>query len=417
MTSPGVLIVGAGQAAAVAARALREGGFRGGITMVGRERHKPYERPPLSKAVLVAAEEPRLDVLPQEVWALGDIDLLNGSDAVDLDVSKRQIRLASGQVLAYDMCLLATGGEPNALASAPAGHPHVHYMRTLEDARRLRVALHGKPQVAILGGGFLGLEIAHAAMSIGASVTVFERATSLLDRFLPPEASMWLESGLREAGARLLLGASLGGIHSLPGGRIRLATDTGDLDVDEVVVAIGLSPNDSLARDAGLAIAAGGGILVDALCRTSDERVFACGDCTSQQRPGQAAPMRLESWQNANDQARTAAAAMLGVPTPVPAVPWFWTDQGKHNIQMLGLPALGLDYLRRGDPASGKALWIGHRGGVPLHGVALNAGADLRAIRPLFEKGLPVQLDDFLLDATNLRAWARQIQAGAAAIV
>lgn len=228
---------------------------------------------------------------------------------------------------------------------------------------------------------------------------------------------MWLESGMREAGTRLLLGASVGGIHSLPDGRIRLATDTGELEVDEVVVAIGLSPNDSLARDAGLATAAGGGVLVDALCRTSDERVFACGDCTSQQRPGQGAPMRLESWQNANDQARTAAAAMLGLSIPVPAVPWFWTDQGKHNIQMLGLPALGLDYLRRGDPASGKALWIGHRGGVPLHGVALNAGADLRAIRPLFEKGLSVQFDDFLLDATNLRAWARQIQAGAAAIV
>ena len=417
MTSPGVLIIGAGQAAAVAARALRELGFRGGITMVGRERHKPYERPPLSKAVLVAAQEPCLDVLAEEVWALGDIDLLRGSDAVGLDVSKRQVRLAAGQMLAYDTCLLATGGEANTLTSAPAGHPHVHYVRTLDDARRLRAALHGKPRVAILGGGFLGLEIAHAAMSIGAAVTVLERATSLLDRFLPPEASTWLESGLREAGVRLLLGTFLGGIYSMPGGRMRLVTDAGDLEVDEVVVAVGLSPNDSLARDAGLAIAAGGGVLVDAQCRTSDERVFACGDCTSQQRPGQTAPARLESWQNANDQARTAAAAMLGVPIPAPAVPWFWTDQGKHNIQMLGLPAPGLDYLRRGDPASGKALWIGHRGGVPLHGVALNAGADLRAIRPLFERGLPVPLDDFPLNATNLRAWARQMQAGAAATV
>ncbi|VTU22994.1 Anthranilate 1,2-dioxygenase system ferredoxin--NAD(+) reductase component [Variovorax sp. PBS-H4] len=417
MTSPGVVIVGAGQAAAVAARALREQGYRGRITMLGRERHKPYERPPLSKAVLVAAEEPSLDVLAPEAWALGDIDLLSNSDATALDLSKRQVRLAGGQVLPYDMCLVATGGEANTLASAPAGHPQVHYVRTLDDARRLRAALQGKPKIAILGGGFLGLEIANSALSAGAAVTVLERATCLLDRFLPPEASAWLASGLREAGARLLLGASLHGVRSLPGGRMRVATDTGDLEVDEVVVAIGLSPNDALARGAGLEIAAGGGILVDASCRTSNEHVFACGDCTSQQRPGQAAPTRLESWQNANEQARTAAAAMLGAPLPAPVVPWFWTDQGKHNIQVLGLPAPDLEYVRRGDPASGKVLWIGHRDAIPLHGVAINAGADLRAIRPLFEQRRTVQFDDFRDDATHLRAWAKQMQAGAVSTV
>ena len=413
MTSPGVVTIGAGQAAAVAARALREYGYQGRITMVGRERHKPYERPPLSKAVLVTAEEPNLDVLTQEAWALGDIDLLSSTEAVALDLSKRQVRLAGRQVLSYDMCLIATGGEAKTLASAPVGHPHVHYVRTLDDARRLRAALQRKPEVAILGGGFLGLEIANSALSAGAAVTVLERATSLLDRFLPPEAWALLESGLREAGARLLLGAELGGIRSLPDGRMHLATGAGDLETDEVVVAIGLSPNDALARDAGLEIAAGGGVLVDALCRTSDGHVFACGDCTSQKRPGQTQPTRLESWQNANEQARTAAAAMLGAPTPTPPVPWFWTDQGKNNVQVLGLPAPDLHYVRRGDPATGKVLWIGHRGGIPLHGVSLNAGADLRAIRPLFELGRPVQFDDFQLEATNLRAWAKQMQAGA----
>lgn len=385
--------------------------------MLGRERHSPYERPPLSKAVLVAAEEPSLDVLAQDAWALGDIDLRSSCDAIALDLSKRQVHLADGQMLAYDMCLIATGGEAKTLASAPAGQPHVHYVRTLDDARRLRAALQGKPQVAILGGGFLGLEIASSALSAGAAVTVIERATSLLDRFLPPEASAWLESRLREAGGRLLLGASLGGVHPLPCGRMRLPTDAGDLEADEIVVAIGLSPNDALAREAGLKITAGGGILVDAQCRTSNEHVFACGDCTSQQRPGHAAPTRLESWQNANEQARTAAAAMLGAPVPATVVPWFWTDQGRHNIQMLGLPAPGLEYVRRGDPSAGKALWIGHRGAIPLHGVAINAGADLRVIRPLFEQGQPVQLDSFRLDATDLRSWAKQMRAGALSTV
>ncbi|MET3515592.1 3-phenylpropionate/trans-cinnamate dioxygenase ferredoxin reductase subunit [Pseudacidovorax sp. 1753] len=412
MTAPGVVIVGAGQAAAVAAHALREHGYRGRITMLGREPHKPYERPPLSKAVLVASEEPSLDVFAQDVWARGDIDVQSSSEAIALDLSGRSVRLADGQVLPYDMCLLATGGEARTLACAPVGRPHVHYVRTLDDARRLRAALQGQPQVAILGGGFLGLEIANSALATGAAVTVIERAPSLLDRFLPPEASAWLESGLRQAGAQLLLGAALERIDILPLGRMRLSTHAGALEADEVVVAIGLSPSDALARDAGLDVAEGGGVLVDAQCRTSDKHVFACGDCTSQQRPGYDSPMRLESWQNANEQARAAAAAMVGATGPAPAVPWFWTDQGRHNIQMLGLPAPGLEYVRRGDPATGKVLWIGHRGGVPLHGVAINAGADLRAIRPLFEQGKPVRLDEFQRDAADLRAWAKQMRAG-----
>ena len=414
MTSPGVVIVGAGQSAAVAAHALREHGYRGRITMLGRERHRPYERPPLSKAVLVAAQEPRLDVLTEESWTRSNIDLLSSSEAVALDLRQQHVCLAAGQVLEYEMCLIATGGEANALASAPSANPRMHYIRTLDDARRLRAALQVKPRVAILGGGFLGLEVANSALSAGAEVTVLERATSLLDRFLPPEASAWLETRMRDAGARIQLGVSLRDVQSLPSGRMRLIADVGDLEVDEVIVAIGLSPNDALARDAGLEVAAGGGILIDAFCCTSNEHVFACGDCTSQQRPGQATPTRLESWQNANEQARTAAAAMLGAPLPAPTVPWFWTDQGRHNIQMLGLPALDLEYVRRGDPANDKVLWIGHRGSVPLHGVAINAGADLRAIRPLFERGRPVQLEDFQLDATNLRAWAKQMQADVA---
>lgn len=417
MTSSRIVIVGAGQSAAVAAHALREQGYRGRITMLGRERHKPYERPPLSKAVLAAVEEPRLDVLTEEAWARSDIELLSNCEAVSVDPKRRHVRLADGRLIEYERCLIATGGEAQTLPFVPPSHPRVHHIRTLDDARRLRASLQAKPQVAILGGGFLGLEIAHSALATGASVTLLERANSLLDRFLPREASAWLEASMEDAGIRLLLGASLSGVNALPSGRMRLITGAGDPEVDEVIVAVGLSPNDSLAREAGLELATGGGILVDASCRTSNEHVFACGDCTSQKRPGQTVPTRLESWQNANEQARTAAAAMLGAPLPAPAVPWFWTDQGQHNIQVLGLPALDLEYVRRGDPASDKVMWIGHRGSVPLHGVAINAGSDLRAIRPLFERGQPVQWEEFPLHTTSLRAWVKQMQAHASATV
>jgi 3-phenylpropionate/trans-cinnamate dioxygenase ferredoxin reductase subunit len=414
MTAAGIVIVGAGQSAAVAAHALREHGYRGRITMVGREQHLPYERPLLSKAVLVDASEPPLQVLAEDTWMRCDIDLLSGIDAISLDLAQRQVRLADGRVLEYDKCLLATGGEAKVHASLPRSNPHVHYLRTIDDARRLRAALGRNPRVGILGGGFLGIEAAHSSIAAGASVSLIEYASRLLDRFLPAEASAHVHSALTDAGAQIFLGTSISSVHILPNEGIRLITNTGRaLEVDEVIVAIGLAPNDALARDAGLDIAPGGGIWVDASCRTSNAHVFACGDCTSQRRPGQTAPTRLESWQNANEQARIAAAAMLFAPPPVPAVPWFWTDQGHLNIQILGFPAPDLDYVRRGDPAAGKALWLGHRNAVPVHGVAINAGSELRAIRPLFEIGQPVPLQDFQLNSVNLRAWVKQVQAHA----
>lgn len=417
MTTREIVIVGAGQSAARAALALREGGFQGRIIMLGREPYTPYERPPLSKALLVADEEPRLDVLDAQAWTRCAVELVTGAEAIRLDPARQQIQLADGTVITYDRCLLATGGEARTLACAPTGAPGIHYLRTLDDARRLKQALRRRPQVAVLGGGFLGLEIAHSALAAGASVTLLEYAPSLLARFLPPEASRWVEGTLRSEGARLMLGASVAAARVLDTGRIQLETSDGaTLEVDDVVVAIGMAPNDSLAREAGLAVAPAGGILVDAHCRTSDPHVFACGDCASQRRDGQGEPTRMESWQNANEQARMAAAAMLDSASPTPPYPWFWTDQGRHNLQMLGLPANDLEYVRRGNPAADKALWIGHRNGVPVHGVALNAGGELRAVRPLYERGRPVALHEFHDDALNLRAWAKQAMSEAGAL-
>lgn len=412
MSSPGIVIVGAGQSAAVAAYALREYGYQGSIKMVGRERHYPYERPLLSKAVLVAAEEPAVQVLGQETWARCAIEFMSEVDAVGLDLQRRQVHLAGGDTLDYEMCLLALGGEARVHPKLPRSIRGVHYVRTLDDARRLRAALQNKPRVAIIGGGFLGLEVAHSSLEAGATVTLIEQAECLLDRFLPADASMHVLSRLRAAGASTLLGTSVASVNTAPDAPIHLITDTGlTVDADEVVVAIGMQPNDALARDAGLKVSPGGGVWIDASCRTSDQHVFACGDCASQLRLGQTRPTRLESWQNANEQARSAAASMMAVTPPAPTMPWFWTDQGSLNIQILGFPATGLEYVRRGDPASGKVLWIGHRHSVPVHGVAINAGAELRTLRPLFENGLPVSLQEFQSDSVNLRAWAKQMRA------
>jgi 3-phenylpropionate/trans-cinnamate dioxygenase ferredoxin reductase subunit len=404
-----ILIAGAGQSAAIAALSLRENGWRGRIVMVGREHHRPYERPPLSKALLVEVEEPRLEVLSEDAWARADVEFLGGCEVLALDVAERQAVLSTGQHLTYETCLLATGGQARTVPCIPSTHPRVHFLRTLEDARNLRAALRRKPRCVVLGGGFLGLEIAHSALACGGQVTVLERAAALLDRFLPGEVSAWLEAELRNAGARLLLNTSVQESRATAGESFRLLTQDGiQIDGDVLVVAVGLVPNDALAINAGLPVAADGGVIVDAACRTSDPHVFACGDCASQQRAPGAAPTRLESWQNANAQARIAAAAMLGLPIPAPAVPWFWTDQGSHNLQILGSPAADLEYVRRGDPGAGKALWIGHRAHVPVHAVAVNASTELRAMRPLLELARPVDLQDFPLASVNVRAWVKQ---------
>lgn len=410
-----IVVVGAGQTAARAAHALREAGWSAGIVVVGDEVHRPYERPPLSKAVLSEAEEPALDVLPAAQFDGCGLQFIAGVRAEGLDPRQRTVSLADGRTLAYSRCLLATGGRARVLAALPPGADRVHYLRSLDDARRLRAALAPGVRLAVVGGGFLGLEAATSAHGRGAAVIVVEAAPTLLARFLPGDAGAWLASAIAARGIALRLGRGLRSAQAGAEG-VDLVLDDGEvLHADHVLVAIGLEPETALARAAGLALdPQNGGIAVNALCRSSDPHVFAAGDCASQFNAHLGLQLRLESWQNANEQARAAAAGMLGLARPAAPYPWFWTDQGPHNLQMLGLAAPDLVYVRRGDPAANaQALWIGHRDGVPVHGIALNAGGELRALRALFDTRTPFDPDAFVAHAGPLRAWVKATQAAA----
>jgi 3-phenylpropionate/trans-cinnamate dioxygenase ferredoxin reductase subunit len=417
-----IVIVGAGQAGAMAAAALRERGHAGRIVMLGREAHPPYERPPLSKEILCAEAEPRLGVLADDAFEKHAIEWRGESVASGLDLQRRELRLADGSVVSYDRCLLATGGSPRVLPALPPGLPGVHYLRTLDEARRLRACLSDGCRVVVVGGGFLGLELASSALRRGASVHILEAAPRLLDRFLPPECSSWLADRARQAGAQLHLATTVAQAEAAPGAdgtaTVRLQTADGrDFEADVVVVAVGLAPDTALARDAGLAIdPANGGIVVDARCRTSDPFVFAAGDCASQHRSLTGSPARYESWQNANEQGRAAAAGMLGQDAPPEPYPWFWTDQFGVNLQMLGLAAPDLAYVPRGNPGgeSPRAIWLGHRDGVPVHAIAVNAGGDLRQMRVLFERRLPLDPAAFADPSNPLRAQVKAAQKAAA---
>ncbi|NUA31662.1 NAD(P)/FAD-dependent oxidoreductase [Cupriavidus basilensis] len=414
-----ILIIGAGQAGATAAAALRALGHDGGIVMVGGEAHAPYERPPLSKAVLAdEQQDDRIGVHAAGFYAERDIDLRLATTVASLDPASATAHCTDGQAISFSRCLLATGGRARTLPALPEGQPRVHYLRTLADARRLRVALRRERAVLVIGGGFLGLETASTARAMGLAVTVVEAAPLLLQRAVPSVFSDWLAQRVRGLGIDLRLGR---GIASIPPAVDEVAVTLADgtaLRAPLVVVAIGLHPNVGLAEAAGLALHPGnGGIQVDAHCRTSAPGVFAAGDCASQYQSLFGQEMRLESWQNANEQARIAAAAMLGVPTAPAALPWFWTDQLGCNIQMLGAMDPTLRYTLRGSAEAPdgdtppKFLLLGMAGAQLRHAIAVNAGGDLRQLRNLIEQGTACDIGLLCDTALPLKRAAREAAA------
>ncbi|TAL75775.1 MAG: ferredoxin reductase [Burkholderiaceae bacterium] len=410
-----ILIIGAGQAAAVAADTLRKKGYSGKIVIVGNEMHAPYERPPLSKAVLAGDEvdEPSVSIKDGTFFDTGDIDLMLGVQVTGLDPSVREATLADGSILGFDRCLLATGGKARELPGLSPDAPQTHYLRTLDDARRLRSALQQASSAIVIGAGVLGLEIASTACNMGVDVSVIETAPRVLGRMAPSAFSSWLQTRILASGARLYLGQSITGVE-LSSRIAKVVLSHGAvLEADIIVVAVGFVPATHLAQQAGLRInKQNGGIEVDARCRSSQPAIFAAGDCTSRSVDG-CNSLRLESWQNANEQGRIAACAMLDLETTPAAYPWFWTDQFGCNIQMLGLPRPDLQYVVRGsiDPAvaTPQFIMLGLHGSSPRHALAVNAGGDLRAMRPMLERQLSVDTFQFTDRSTTVKAYTKAL--------
>lgn len=420
-TLSSILIVGAGQAAAVAAATLRDQGFEGRITLIGEEAHAPYERPPLSKDVLAATpeNEPAIDVKPVDFYSIADIDLRLGLRVESIDPLAGTAQLSDNSQVVFDQCLLTTGGTARFIEAFPEDAPGVFYLRTLDDAHALRTALKYSKHLAVIGGGFLGLEVASTAHKMGVAVSVIEATDRVLSRVAPPTFSDWLQQRIVHTGLSLHLGNAPASIT--PPTDIKASWDIRlpnehHIVADTVMVSVGLSANNALARQGGLDIDPNnGGILVNEQCQTSQANVYAAGDCTSQIRGSAAQASRLESWQNANEQARIAATHMLGKDPAPAAYPWFWTDQFGCNIQMLGLPEPDLNYVIRGelDPKAEtpKFIMLGLRNNVPRYAIAVNAGGDLRALRTLFEKGVRINPNDFTDTSVTARAFAKSATA------
>lgn len=406
--APGIVIVGAGQAGVQTAEALRAGGFEGPITLLGDEPHGPYHRPPLSKAWLAGEmDAAQLVMRAPEMLARKNIELRTGVTVQRIDRAAKTVELADGSTLPYSGLVLATGATPRALPLPAGVAPGVLPLRSRADAsaiaERMGTCLEKGLPIVVIGGGFIGLEVAATARKKGARVTVLEAAPRLLGRVLAPVLSDWYAELHRGHGVQLMLGAQVAAIEADASGvtGVKLADGT-VLPAGLVVVGIGVSANDQLAREAGLECDRG--IVVDGCGRTSDRSIVAAGDCTAR-RLADGSLLRLESVQNATEQGKSAAAALLGQDRPFTATPWFWSDQYDKKLQMAGL-SMGADtWAVRGDMASGSFSVYHFQGQRLLAVDSVNAAKDHLQARKLLDAGVsptPEQARDAGFDLGSL---------------
>ena len=392
--SPRIVIVGAGHAGGSAAALLRQYGHAGAVALIGDEPLEPYQRPPLSKAWLKGeADGDSLRLKAPEWYAENGVDLRLSQRVEAVDRGDRRVRLGDGDVISYDHLILATGARARRLPIEGADLDGVMVLRTAADAEALKTVLtperHRVKRLVIIGGGYVGLEAAASARTLGAEVVILERESRILARVACPVLSRFFQNHHHERGVHFILDATVQRLIG-EGGRVK-AVHLGDgsvLDCDAILIGVGAEPNDELARAAGLECQ--NGVLVDSTARTSDPAIFAVGDVTRRPMPLYDAVMRLESVPNALEQARQAAAAITGRPAPEPETPWFWSDQYDLKLQIAGVPVGCDDMIVRGDPgAPGFALF--HMAGDVIRAVeAVNAPGEFLVGRQLIGRRTPV---------------------------
>jgi 3-phenylpropionate/trans-cinnamate dioxygenase ferredoxin reductase subunit len=374
-----VLVVGAGHAGGVLARALRDEGYDGRITLVGEERWLPHERPPLSKGLLSGQQSPADTMLHDAAWYEDAGVTLRLGQPVTA-VGAGFATLADGTRFTAETVVLSTGAGARPIPAPGATLANILYLRSIDDALAIRRQLDVGRRVVVIGAGLLGLEAAAAARLAGADVTVVEATDAALQRVLPRLVADQVVDMHRARGVTVLFNASVvrfEGAQALE----RLILSTGEvLDTDLAIVAIGASPNDVLARAAGIAV--DDGIIVDEYCRTSLESLYAVGDVTRHFNPWAGKRWRLESWQNAQNQARSCAQVILGREQSYAEVPWSWTDQYDNNIQFAGLVGDGGRLVRR-DHGDGASTVLALQGETLVGIVGINRPREVREGRAL----------------------------------
>jgi 3-phenylpropionate/trans-cinnamate dioxygenase ferredoxin reductase subunit len=385
-----IVIVGAGQAGGWAAQTLRKEGFAGRLVLIGDEQHPPHERPPLSKAVLAGEATPdSTRLVKADAFEALALEWRPGARVTSIDRAAKQLVMADGATLGYDKLILCTGGRARRLALPGADAPGVYTLRTIDDALALAPHLQPGRTVAVVGGGWIGLEVAATARKKGAQAIVIEAQSRLCERSVPREVSEHLVALHRSHGTQVMLGAGVAAFgQSEDGGAAVTLADGRSVACDAIVVGVGMVPNDELARDAGLDCDRG--VIVDTQCRTSDPDILAAGDVAVAPNPWTGGRVRLESWQNAQEQGIAAARSALGLEVDYRPLPWFWSDQYGMNLQIYGVPLPSHRVVARGVVGADSFVLFYLDGDIVKAALGPNAGRDLRFARRLIEQRRPV---------------------------
>lgn len=398
MENQNFIIVGGGQAGRRAAEVLRQRAPEARICIIGDETHLPYDRPSLSKDALLDEErEQHAFIRDFAYYESQRIEVRLGQKVTAINRADRLLSLSDGSEVAYDRLLLATGSRVRKLHGGP-----VHYLRTLDDARHLRMRLAQGARVVIVGGGFIGLEVAATAIGRGCAVTLVEPADRLLKRSMPLEVSEFMRQLHISRGVTFCLGVQVTDINQALDGSVRVATSEGELSADVVVAGIGVIPNTELAEQAGLEVR--DGIVVSDECRTSDPNIFAAGEVTQHFVSSAGRHVRVESWQVAEKQPAVAAANMLGATERYDETPWLWSDQYDCNVQSLGTFEDAHAVVRRGAISDGAFSMIGlNDAGNVRAAVTVNNGKDMAIFVRMVAAG-PVDRDQLADTSVPLRS-------------
>ncbi|MGB0553784.1 MAG: NAD(P)/FAD-dependent oxidoreductase [Alphaproteobacteria bacterium] len=407
MSSARHVVIGAGHAGGRAVEAMRNAGFEGEIVLVGAEEHLPYERPPLSKEILQAKPDYTFPYIrPREYFDEQKIELRLGVAATAIAPTEKTVTLANGETLSYDKLLLTTGGRVRTLLLPGGDLDCVHYLRTLDEGHTIEAALGEGRNLVVIGGGFIGLEVAASARQRGGSVTVLEIADRLMGRGVPHSISQYFLDLHRDNGVDIRLGTGVERIDG-DGAVSGVTTSSGErLDADMVVIGVGIIPETGLAEDAGLKVA--NGIVVDEFCRTSAADIYAAGDVTSHFSPFAGRHIRLEAWQCAQNMAIAAAKVMCGEEAAYSEVPWMWSDQFDTNLQVAGLPDSWDNIVERGDAASGNYIGFVLDGEKIAGAIALNQPRDLRLARRMMDAGKEYTAEDLADESISMRELSKR---------
>ena len=399
MTIERIVLVGGGQASAVAARTLRRKGYDGRLTLVGQEAERPYQRPPLSKEYLGGQDEETcgLYLLPEAWTEAQDVEVRTGVTALKVSAADGGVLLDDGTTLEADRVLIATGGRPRRLPDAAGSR--VRYLRSKADADKLRRDLGPGVRLTVIGAGFIGAEVASTGRDLGADVTVLEAGSAPLARALGDRIGAACARLHTAAGVDLRLDVEVGAVTQ-DGDEVTVATSGGPVVSDLVVVGIGMVPNDEIARDSG--IECDNGVLVDEFCRTNLENVYAAGDVANHLHPLYGERMRVEHFDNASKQGAVAAQNMLGQSRPFDDPHWFWSDQFGANLQQVGHSGPGDDLVVRGDMDGDSWTAFHLRDGAIRAAFAVNRPEDVMVARELIAFGASVPAEVLADDSTDL---------------